>query len=161
MTSIYLSIITLNVGTPGWFSWLSHLTSAQVMIWGFLSLSTTSGSVLSAQSQEPTLDSLSPSLSAPCLLHCLSKINIKKNYYYYFKCKWTKCSNQDICDQMDKKKKHKKNKKSICCLPETNFTPKDTYRLKAKGWKKNTSCKWKQKKRDRDSNIYIGGGGRF
>ena len=24
----------------------------------------------------------------------------------------------------------------ICCLQETHFSPKDTYRLKARGWKK-------------------------
>ena len=23
----------------------------------------------------------------------------------------------------------------ICCLPETHFKPKDTYRLKVRGWK--------------------------
>ena len=40
-------------------------TSAQVMISWFVSLSPTSGSVLTAQSQEPALDSGSPSLSAP------------------------------------------------------------------------------------------------
>ena len=25
---------------------------------------------------------------------------------------------------------------SICCLQETHFTPRDTYRLKVRGWKK-------------------------
>ena len=56
-------------------------TSAQVMISWFVSLSPTSGSVLTAQSLEPASDSVSPSLSAPPpLTLCLSvsKINIKK-----------------------------------------------------------------------------------
>ena len=39
-------------------------TSAQVMISQFVSLSPVSGSVLTAQSLEPTSDSVSPSLSA-------------------------------------------------------------------------------------------------
>ena len=29
-----------------------------------------------------------------------------------------------------------KNKTYICCLQETHFIPRDTYRLKVKGWKK-------------------------
>ena len=33
----------------------------------------------------------------------------------------------------------------IYFLQETHFKPKDTYRLKVRGWK-NISCKWKQKK---------------
>ena len=40
-------------------------TSTQVMILQFMGLSTVSGSVLTAQSLEPALDSASPSLSAP------------------------------------------------------------------------------------------------
>ena len=32
----------------------------------------------------------------------------------------------------------------ICCLQETHFRPKDTYRLKMRGWK-NISWKWKSK----------------
>ena len=53
-------------------------TSAQVMISQFVSLSPVSGSVLTAQSLEPALDSVSPSLSAPpqlvlCLSMCLKK----------------------------------------------------------------------------------------
>ena len=50
---------------------VKHPTSAQVMITWFVSLSPTSGSVLTAQSLEPALDSVSPSLSAPSPL-CLS-----------------------------------------------------------------------------------------
>ena len=42
-----------------------HLTSAQVMISQFVNLSPASGSVLMAQSLEPALDSMSPSLSVP------------------------------------------------------------------------------------------------
>ena len=30
----------------------------------------------------------------------------------------------------------KKQKPSICCLQETHFTAKDTYRLKVRGWEK-------------------------
>ena len=48
-------------------------TSAQVMISQSMSSSPTSGSVLTAQSLEPALDSVPPSLSAPPLLMlCLS-----------------------------------------------------------------------------------------
>ena len=64
----------------------SGLTSVQVMISRFMSSSPASGPVLAAQSLEPDLDSVSPSLSAPpplTLCFCLSKINkhykIKKN----------------------------------------------------------------------------------
>ena len=57
-------------------------TSAQVMISQSVSSSPASGSVLTAQSLEPALDSVSPSLSAPPLLSnthtlSLSKINKK------------------------------------------------------------------------------------
>ena len=63
-------------------------TSAQVMISWFVSSSPTSGSVLTAQSLEPTSDSVSPSLSAHPLLALafslslsLSKIShIKKTF---------------------------------------------------------------------------------
>ena len=43
-------------------------TSAQVMISGFVGSGPMPGSVLTAQSLEPALDSVSPSLSAPSLL---------------------------------------------------------------------------------------------
>ena len=65
---------------------VDRLTSAQVMISQFMSLSPALDSVLTAQSLEPASDSLSPSLSAPpparALSLSLSKIkrNIKKNY---------------------------------------------------------------------------------
>ena len=57
---------------------------AQVMIWWFTSWSPEGGSVLTAQSLEPALDSLTPSLSAPPRLACalsLSKINVNKNLF--------------------------------------------------------------------------------
>ena len=44
---------------------VKHPTSAQVIILQFVSLSPTSGSVLTAQSLEPASHSVSPSLSAP------------------------------------------------------------------------------------------------
>ena len=51
-------------------------TSAQVMISLLVSSSLAWGSVLTAQSLQPALDSVSPSLSAPPLLAlCLSKLN--------------------------------------------------------------------------------------
>ena len=34
----------------------------------------------------------------------------------------------------------------ICCLQETHFRPKDTYRLKMKGWKKIFHANGNQKK---------------
>ena len=60
-----------------WGAWVvqsvKHPTSAQVMIsWSVSSIPAT-GSVLTAQSLEPALDSVSPFLSAPPLLTlCLS-----------------------------------------------------------------------------------------
>ena len=40
----------------------------------------------------------------------------------------------------------------ICYLQETHFRPKDTYRLKVRGWKK--ICKWKSKE-SWSSNTHI------
>ena len=55
-----------------WGAWVAQLverpTSAQVMISRFVSSSPASGSVLTAQSLEPALDSVSPPLSAPPML---------------------------------------------------------------------------------------------
>ena len=52
---------------------VKRLTSAQVMISRFVSLSPASSSVLTAQSLESALDSVPPSLSAsPLLTVCLS-----------------------------------------------------------------------------------------
>ena len=64
-------------------AWVAQLvkrpTSAQVMISRSVSSSPAAGSVLTAQSLEPALDSVSPLLSAPLslvlCLFCLSKIN--------------------------------------------------------------------------------------
>ena len=55
-------------------------TSVQVMISRSVSSSPVSGSVLTAQSLEPALDSVSPSLSAPpMLVQCLSLSKINKH----------------------------------------------------------------------------------
>ena len=57
-----------------------HRTSAQVMVSKFLGLSPASGSVLTAQSLEPALGSVSPSLYVPpplTLCLCLSLKNKK------------------------------------------------------------------------------------
>ena len=35
----------------------------------------------------------------------------------------------------------------ICCLQETHFKTRDTYRLKVKGWKKIFHVYWDQKKK--------------
>ena len=64
-----------------WGIWVAqsveHLTSAQVMISQFVSSSPVSGSVLTAQSLEPALDSVSPSLSAPPLLMLSLRLSLK------------------------------------------------------------------------------------
>ena len=39
-----------------------------------------------------------------------------------------------------------KNKTCICCLQETHFRPKDTYKLKVRGWKNIFRANGKQKK---------------
>ena len=58
-----------------WGAWVAqsvkHLTLAQVMISQFVGSSPVSGSVLTAQSLEPALDSVSPSL-CPSPTHALS-----------------------------------------------------------------------------------------
>ena len=67
--SLFLSLSKINKHWGAWVAQLvKHLTLAQVMISRFGSLSPASGSVLTAQSLEPALDSVSPSLSAPPLL---------------------------------------------------------------------------------------------
>ena len=67
---------------------VKRLTLVQVMVSQFVSSSPVSGSVLTAQSLEPSSDSVSPSLSASpqLVLACslplsLSKINTKKNLF--------------------------------------------------------------------------------
>ena len=39
-----------------------------------------------------------------------------------------------------------KNKTRICCLQDTHFRPRDTYRLKVRGWKKIFHANGNQKK---------------
>ena len=68
-----------------------RLASAQIMVSQSVSSSPASGSVQTAQSLEPALDSGSPSLSAlpplvPCL--CLSKINNTKKIFKKGGCSW-------------------------------------------------------------------------
>ena len=41
---------------------------------------------------------------------------------------------------------YKKQDPYICCLQETHFKPRDTYRLKVRGWKKIFHAKGNQKK---------------
>ena len=71
-----------------WGAWVvqlvKHLTWAQVMISQFLSSSPASGSVLTAQSLEPTLDSVSLTLSAPPLLTISLSLSLSKIKYTYF-----------------------------------------------------------------------------
>ena len=60
-------------------------TSAQVMVLQLVSLSLTSGSMLIAQSLEPALDSVSPSLSAsPSFTFCLCLSKLNKNVKNFF-----------------------------------------------------------------------------
>ena len=61
---------------------VKRLPSAQVMISRFMSLSPASGSVLTAQSLEPALDSVSPSLSAPppLMLFLSLSLSLKNKY---------------------------------------------------------------------------------
>ena len=73
----------VRLSRGAWVAQLAkRLTSAHIMISQLVSLSPAPGSVLTAQSLEPALDSVSPSFSVPPLLArtlSLSKINIKKN----------------------------------------------------------------------------------
>ena len=63
----------------------------------------------------------------------------------YFKCKWSKCSNQKTqTGWMDTKTRPIYI--YICCLQETHFRPKDTHRLKVRGWKNISPANAKQKK---------------
>jgi len=63
----------------------------------------------------------------------------------YFKFKWIKCSNQKTqTDRMENKQTKKD--PYICCLQETHFRPKDTYRLKVRRWKNTFHANGKQKK---------------
>ena len=49
-------------------------------------------------------------------------------------------------DWLEKIKKKKKKGPYICCLQEIHFRPKDTYRLKVRGWKNIFHASGKQKK---------------
>ena len=77
-----------NIKRGAWVAQLVKLqTLAQVMISQFMGLSPASGSVLTAQSLEPALDSVSPSLSAPplltlCLCLCLA-LSLSLSIYIY------------------------------------------------------------------------------
>ena len=46
-----------------------------------------------------------------------------------------------------------KNKTHICCLQETHFRPKETYRLKVRGWKNIFHANGKQKSRSSNPHI--------
>ena len=59
---------------------VKRLTSAQVMISQFVSLSPTLGSVLTAQRLELALDSVSPPLSAPTLLMRSLSLSLKNKH---------------------------------------------------------------------------------
>ena len=79
-TVIILSLkIICGNGKPRWFNGLGVqlLISTQVMTSWFMGSSLTSGSVLTTQSLEPALDSVSPPLSDPSLL-VLSQKYIKR-----------------------------------------------------------------------------------
>ena len=60
----------------------------------------------------------------------------------YLKCKWVECSNQRqrLAEWIQKQDPY------ICCLQETHLKPRDTYRLKVKGWKKVFHANGDQKK---------------
>ena len=68
-------------GHINWGTWVAQSgkrpTSTQVMISLFVSLSPMSGSVLTARSVEPALDSVSPPLSAPPLLMLCVSLSLK------------------------------------------------------------------------------------
>ena len=63
---------------------VEHLTLAHVMISRLASLSPTLGSVLTAQSLEPALDSVSPFLSAPPLLTLSPSLSQKAIHINFF-----------------------------------------------------------------------------
>ena len=60
----------------------------------------------------------------------------------YFKCKWIKGSNKRhrLAEWIHKQYPY------ICCLQETHFRPKDTYRPKVRKWKNRFHANRKQKK---------------
>ena len=61
----------------------------------------------------------------------------------YFKCKWIKnapTKRHRLAEWIQKHDPY------ICCLQETHFRPKNTYRLKVRGWKNIFQANGKQKK---------------
>ena len=68
-------------GAPGWLL-VKRPTSAQVTISWFVSSSPTLGSVMTAQSLEPALTSVSPSLSLPlpAPAHILLSLSLKNKH---------------------------------------------------------------------------------
>ena len=75
--SLALSLLKINRGT--WVAQsVKSLTSAQIMISQFVSSSPVSGSVLTAQSLEPALDSMSPSVSLLLLLLRALSLSLRK-----------------------------------------------------------------------------------
>ena len=60
---------------------VKHPTSAQVMISQFVSWNPALGSVLTAQSLEPALDFVSPSLSTPPPLTLCLSLSLKNKIY--------------------------------------------------------------------------------
>ena len=72
------------IRVPGWLNLLSvYLTSAQVMISWFMSLSLASGAMLTARSLELALDSVSPSL--PHSLSLSLSLSQKQTLNFFFK----------------------------------------------------------------------------
>ena len=59
----------------------------------------------------------------------------------YPKCKWVECPNQKTKTEWIQKQDP-----YICCLQETHFKTRDTYRLEVKGWKKILHANGDQKK---------------
>ena len=60
----------------------------------------------------------------------------------YLKCKWVECPNQKagLAEWIQIQDSY------ICCLQEIHLKPRDTYRLKVKGWKKIFHANGDQKK---------------
>ena len=82
MAAMFYCIRNCQRGGACVAQWVERLTSAQVMISGFVGSSPASGSVLTAQSLEPASDSVCVSLCLPLpRLHSvsLSLSNISKN----------------------------------------------------------------------------------
>ena len=69
----------MHQGAPGWLKSVEYLTSTQVMISHSVSLNPMLGSVLTAQSLEPVLDSVSLSLSASSALTLCLSLPLKNN----------------------------------------------------------------------------------